>query len=78
VEIQSIFSSLFKAAERGDLSAADALFSALYCGSHRFAKGQLARQGFSVSLGLTTLLYQAYIEIAEGERISLPEESCPL
>jgi RNA polymerase sigma factor (TIGR02999 family) len=73
--MQSTLSSLFKAAERGDVSAADALFSVLYSELHRIAKRELARQGVPVSLGATTLLHQAYIEMAEREGISFPDRA---
>jgi RNA polymerase sigma factor (TIGR02999 family) len=75
VEMQSTLSSLFKAAERGNLSAADALFSVLYSELHRMAKRELARQGVPVSLGATTLLHQAYIEMAEREGVSFPDRA---
>lgn len=71
----SSLSSLFEAAERGDLSAADALFSALYSELHRIAKRELARRGVPVSVGATTLLHQAYIEMAEREGISFPDRA---
>jgi RNA polymerase sigma factor (TIGR02999 family) len=75
VETQSNLSSLFGAAERGDLSAANALFDALYSELHRIAKRELARQGVFLSLGVTTLLHQAYIEMAEREGISFPDRA---
>jgi RNA polymerase sigma factor (TIGR02999 family) len=75
VEIHPTLSSLFEAAERGDLSAADRLFSALYSELHRAAKRELARRGFAVSLGATTLLHQAYIEMAEREGVSFPDRA---
>jgi RNA polymerase sigma factor (TIGR02999 family) len=68
-------SSLLEAAEAGDLSAADALFSVLYSELHRIAKRELARQGVPVSVGATTLLHQAYIEMAEREGISFPDRA---
>jgi RNA polymerase sigma factor (TIGR02999 family) len=71
----STLSSLFGAAERGDLSAADALFDALYSELHRIAKRELVRQGVPLSLGATTLLHQAYIEMAEREGISFPDRA---
>jgi RNA polymerase sigma factor (TIGR02999 family) len=61
------------AAERGDSSAADALFSVLYSELHRLAKRELARRAFPISLGATTLLHQAYIEIAGKDRVSFPD-----
>lgn len=66
-------SSLMDGAERGDASAADALFSALYSELHRLAKRELARQGFPMSLGATTLLHQAYIEIAGKDQVTFPD-----
>ena len=66
-------SALMDAAERGDSSVADALFSALYSELHRLAKRELARRGFPISLGATTLLHQAYIEIAGKDRVSFPD-----
>jgi len=50
--------SLMDATERGEASAADALFGALYAELHRLAKSQLSRQGAQMSLGATTLLHQ--------------------
>jgi RNA polymerase sigma factor (TIGR02999 family) len=64
---------LMESAERGDRSAADALFSALYSELHRISKRELARQGGAVSLGATTLLHQAYIEIAAKDGASFPD-----
>ena len=73
MEMRSTLSTLFEAAERGDAGAADVLFGALYSELHRMAKHELARQGIPVSLGATTLLHQAYIEMAEREGISFPD-----
>jgi RNA polymerase sigma factor (TIGR02999 family) len=71
--VQSTLRPLVEAAERGDRSAADALFSALYSELHRVSKRELARQGGAVSLGATTLLHQAYIEIAARDGTSFPD-----
>jgi RNA polymerase sigma factor (TIGR02999 family) len=68
-------SSLIEAAESGDKSAADALFSTLYSELHRVAKRELARQGVPQSLGASTLLHQAYIEIAAREGSSFPDRA---
>jgi RNA polymerase sigma factor (TIGR02999 family) len=71
--LESTLLALTEAAERGDPSAADALFSALYSELHRLSKRELARQGGMVSLGATTLLHQAYIEMAGNEGASFPD-----
>lgn len=67
--------SLMDAASRGDASAADALFSALYAELHRVAKRELSRQGVPVSLGATTLLHQAYIEMAAKDATAFPDRA---
>jgi RNA polymerase sigma factor (TIGR02999 family) len=73
IALQSTLRPLIEAAERGDRSAADALFSALYSELHRISKRELARQGGMVSLSATTLLHQAYIEIAAKDGSSFPD-----
>jgi len=73
--LQSTMSALIEAAERGDQSAADALFSTLYSELHRVAKRELARQGGPVTLSATTLLHQAYIEMAGRDGVSFPDRA---
>jgi RNA polymerase sigma factor (TIGR02999 family) len=71
--LESTLSELIKAAEQGNESAADALFSALYAELHRVAKRELTRHGFPVSLSASTLLHQAYIEMAAREETCFPD-----
>lgn len=75
IALESTLRPLVEAAERGDRSAADALFSTLYSELHRISKRELARQGMPVSLGATTLLHQAYIEIAGRDAASFPDRA---
>lgn len=63
------------AAQSGGKPDADALFCALYAQLRRLARHQLARQGAPVSLSPTTLLHQAYIEIAGLEGTSFPDRN---
>jgi RNA polymerase sigma factor (TIGR02999 family) len=65
-------SSLIVSAEGGDRSAADALFSALYSELHGLAKSQLAR-GPGATLGTTTLLHEAYLNISRREGAVFPD-----
>jgi RNA polymerase sigma factor (TIGR02999 family) len=65
--------TLVEAAERGDAKAADQLFSLLYAELHRLASRELARRGAPISLSPTTLLHQAYIEIAPRDGASFPD-----
>lgn len=71
----SAISSLLGQAEQGNSSAADALFAALYAELHRLASRELARHGAPVSLSATTLLHQAYIDMAERAGPSFPDRS---
>jgi RNA polymerase sigma factor (TIGR02999 family) len=75
--VESSISQLLGAAERGDSSAADALFTALYSELHRLARRELARPGVPVSLGITTLLHEAYLDISArtGEGPLFPDRA---
>ena len=71
----SAISSLMFAAERGDRPAAEALFAALYSELHRLAKRELARPGVPVSLSATTLLHEAYLDMAGRDGPSFPDQA---
>lgn len=73
--MESTISLLIAAAERGDESAAGKLFDELYSELHRLARRELARRGVPVSLSATTLLHQAYIEMAERDGLSFPDRA---
>jgi RNA polymerase sigma factor (TIGR02999 family) len=63
------------AAEQGDVAAADSLFSALYAELHRLARRELARPGAAVSMGATTLLHEAYLDMAARDGPSFPDRA---
>ena len=65
--------SLIEAAERGDDSAASTLFSVLYAELHRLARRELNRRAGSETLGATTLLHEAYLDIARRSGASFPD-----
>jgi RNA polymerase sigma factor (TIGR02999 family) len=71
----STIASLADATERGDRSAADALFAALYSELHRLARRELGRQGVPLGLSATTLLHQAYLDMAEREGPAFPDRA---
>src|SRR5262249_38816427 len=71
--VESTVSLLIQAAEHGDESVTDALFSALYSELRRIAKREIARQGSAATLGATTVLHEAYIEIAGKDGTSFPD-----
>src|ERR1700722_8778726 len=57
-------SLLERAAGQGESAIDDTLFSALYAELRQLAKRELARQGAAVSLSATTLLHEAYLDMA--------------
>jgi RNA polymerase sigma factor (TIGR02999 family) len=71
--LDATFGSLIAAADKGDRAAADALFSALYAELHRLARNELARQGAPPSLSVTTLLHEAYLQMAGRDGVSFPD-----
>jgi RNA polymerase sigma factor (TIGR02999 family) len=68
-------SSLIAGAERGERSASDALFAQLYSELHRLAQRQLARSGGGVTIGVTTLLHEAYLDIAGRDSAVFPDRA---
>ena len=73
--MQATISALIEAAERGDSSVAEPLFSALYSELHRLARRELARGGAAVSLSATTLLHEAYLDMAARGDSSFPDRA---
>jgi RNA polymerase sigma factor (TIGR02999 family) len=73
--VASTLSALIASTESGDRSAADALFAALYSELHRMAERQLARNGSGVTIGATTLLHEAYLDISKREGAEFPDHA---
>jgi len=73
--MNTTLSSLFVSAEQGDRAAADQLFATLYDELHRLARMQLSRRGGGVTLGATTLLHEAYLNISDREGVAFPDRS---
>lgn len=71
----SEMASLIAASEQGDRSAAEALFSKLYAELRVMARRELARRGVGISLGATTLLHQAYLDIMGRGGLTFPDEA---
>lgn len=68
-------SALIASAEGGDGAAGDALFAALYAELHALASRQLARSAGSVTLGTTTLLHEAYLNMHAREGTQFPDRA---
>lgn len=58
---------LILSADRGDKTAATQLFATLYRELHRMAERQLRANASGLTLSATTLLHEAYMDLAGGE-----------
>lgn len=63
-----------EAADRGDRAAVEQLFSSLYRELHRLAQRQLHRNAGGITLGATTLLHEAYLDLSAG-RADFPDRA---
>lgn len=64
---------LVAAADARGGAAQTALFEALYAELHRLAESHLHRAGRQITLGTTTLLHEAYLEIAQRDALAFPD-----
>jgi len=62
--LDSALSSMMEAAKQGSGADTESLFAALYSELHRLAKAQLARGGYGISVSVTTILHDAYVDMA--------------
>lgn len=62
-------------AEAGDAPASHALFAALYDELHRLAQSHVRRGGGTLTIGATTLLHEAYLDIAGRDALAFPDRS---
>ncbi|MBI4906939.1 MAG: sigma-70 family RNA polymerase sigma factor [Acidobacteria bacterium] len=67
--------SLIGRVESGDNSAAPALFDALYTELHRLAGRELRRVQAGGSLSVTTLLHEAYLDMAKRDGATFPDRA---
>lgn len=66
---------LISEAEGGHQGATEELFAALYAELHRLADIQLRRMGPQLSLGTTTLLHEAYLDLASNRSVQFPDRA---
>lgn len=66
---------LVQRADDGDGAAKDALFAALYAELHRLAQSHVQRSAGRLTLGATTLLHEAYLDIAGRDRLAFPNRA---
>ena len=73
--MNTALSSLIESAEQGDRAAADPLFTALYDELHRMARRELSKRAAGMTLGATTLLHEAYLDISDREGVAFPDRN---
>ena len=64
---------LIAATDSGDPAAAEALFAALYRELHQLARRELAKENGQLSLGATTLLHEAYLDMSGRAGAAFPD-----
>lgn len=67
--------ALIRRADQADPEATDKLFAILYHELHRLAEHNLRRAGSTLTLGTTTLLHEAYLNMAGRENLAFAERS---
>jgi len=73
--VETDIHALIERADRSDPAAADALFAMLYAELHRVAEASLRRSGSSLTLGPTTLLHEAYLNMAGRDNVQYPDRA---
>ncbi len=73
--VDRTLSALMGAADQRDELATEAMFSLLYTELHRVARRELLRNSGAGSLGPTTILHQAYINMSGREGADFPDQS---
>src|SRR5258705_1959579 len=60
-------------AEAGDAAVKDALFASLYGELHRLAEIHIRRGGHQITMGVTTLLHEAYLDLNSRSGVIFPD-----
>jgi RNA polymerase sigma factor (TIGR02999 family) len=66
---------LLRRAETGEPGANDQLFAALYDELHRLAQAHIHRGAGNVTLGATTLLHEAYLDMSQRSGVAFPDRN---
>jgi RNA polymerase sigma factor (TIGR02999 family) len=64
-----------RAADAGDASAVQEIFATLYAELHRLAESHVRRQSGDLTLGTTTLLHDAYLQMASRSGAVFPDKA---
>ena len=67
--------ALIQRADAADSQAAERLFGLLYHELHRLAEHHLRREGRTFTLGSTTLVHEAYLNMAGRDGVAFPDRA---
>ncbi|MCC6243871.1 MAG: sigma-70 family RNA polymerase sigma factor [Gemmatimonadaceae bacterium] len=73
--MEASLAELIRDAQAGEPKAADRLFAAMYADLHRLAERELARDGGQLTIGATTLLHEAYLNMSARDGVSFPDRA---
>jgi RNA polymerase sigma factor (TIGR02999 family) len=73
--VRSNLAELLHQADQADHAAADMLFAMLYDELHRLAEHHLQCSGSSLTLGATTLVHEAYLNIVGRQAMVFPDRA---
>ncbi|HEX6536098.1 MAG TPA: ECF-type sigma factor [Gemmatimonadaceae bacterium] len=73
--MKSELETLIQRADRADRAAAQELFARLYEELHRLAEHNLRRAGSGLTLGATTLLHEAYLNMSGRDHVVFADQS---
>lgn len=73
-ELPADLGTLAALAQTGDAGATDRLFTVLYKELHRLARREAGRFGPQATLGATTLLHEAYLDISRRDALAFPTQ----
>jgi len=72
-DVAQVMAQAIARAEQGDAAAKDTLFTALYDELHRLAQSHLRRSGGALTISATTLLHEAYLDLAGRTAVAFPD-----
>lgn len=73
--MESELDALIQRADAAEPQAAERLFALLYHELHRLAEHHLSRQGRTLTLGSTTLVHEAYLNMAGRDGVAFPDRA---
>ncbi|HKW47011.1 MAG TPA: ECF-type sigma factor [Gemmatimonadaceae bacterium] len=73
--MESELGALVQRADAAEAQAAERLFALLYHELHRLAEHHLRRQGRTLTLGSTTLVHEAYLNMAGRDSVAFPDRA---